>query len=140
MTMLMKRIKLIGFLCGIIIFTAFSCEKDENKFSYNACVKGEVIGYEECGEGSLIQLLEIEFGDNILYYDKTLGEFVSYKNVITSPGLYPMGIIYFKARKYDRNRDHALFLGANPLPCLWVYGPYATSIVVITEYSQTQCP
>jgi len=139
-TMLMKRIKLIGFLCGIIIFGAFSCEKDEDGFPYYSCVKGKVIGYEECGEGSLIQLLEIEFGDNILYYDKTLDKFIYYKNLIKSPGLYPMGIIYFKAREYDSNIDYSMFLRANPVPCQWLYGPYPASIVVITDYSQIQCP
>ncbi len=138
--MLMKRIKLIGFLCGIIIFVAFSCEKNEDGFPYNTCVKGEVVGYEECGEGSLIRLLDVEFGDNILYYDKTTEEFISYKKVIKSPGLYPMGIIFFKARKYDGRIDYPLFLGENQIPCQWLYGPYPAYTVVITKYSQIQCP
>ena len=116
------------------------CEKNENGFPYNSCVKGEVIGYKECDEGSLIRLLEVEFGDNIRYYDKTSEKFISHNNIVKSPGLYPMGIIFFKARKYDSKIDYSLFLGENPLPCQWHYGPYPSYPIVITEYSQIQCP
>jgi hypothetical protein len=136
----MKQIKLVGFLCGILLFSTFSCEKEEKVFPYGICVKGKVVGYEECGDGSLIQLLEIEFGDNIDYYDTATGEFISYDNIVSSPGIYPKGIIYFIARKYDSKIDYPLFLGDNPVPCQWIYGPYAKSIVVITDYSLIQCP
>lgn len=45
MTMLMKQIKLIVFLCGIIIFAAFSCEKDEQSVKY---ATGYIVGYDPC--------------------------------------------------------------------------------------------
>ncbi len=136
----MKHLKFWGLLYGAIIFAAVGCEKQEDEFPYGTCIKGEVIGHEECGEGSLIQLLEVEFGDNIFYYDKASNECIPYKNIIKSPGRFPMGMIFFKARKYDNKTDISLFLGENPTPCQWLYGPYSAYTVVITEYSQTQCP
>jgi len=135
-------ITIVLLLCIFWILTAFSCEKEKDfkDFPFGKCVKGKVIGSEECGEGSMIQLLDTDYGDNVEYYDKALGEFISFGNIISSPGIFPEGIIYFKTRKYDSETDHVLFLGDNPVPCTWVYGPCAESIVVITDYSLIKCP
>jgi hypothetical protein len=116
-----------------------SCEKQENGFPYDTCVKGKVIGYEGCGEGSLIQVESLEHGTTVVYHDNILGD-TTYANVLKSPGIYPKGIIYFKAREYNSETDNALFLGINPSPCQMVFGPYSVPIIVITEYSQIKCP
>lgn len=44
MTMLMKRIKLIGFLCGIVLLTASGCNKEE-PLMY---AKGYIVGFDPC--------------------------------------------------------------------------------------------
>jgi hypothetical protein len=43
--MLMKNLKLVGFLCGIVLFTAFGCEKDEQPLKY---ATGYIVGYDPC--------------------------------------------------------------------------------------------
>lgn len=40
----MKRLRLIGFLCGIILITAFGCKKEEPLFN----TKGYIVGYQPC--------------------------------------------------------------------------------------------
>ncbi len=123
------------FFCTSIL----SCGKQEIVFPYNECINGTIIGYEECGEGSLVQVDLSQIGSTLVYHDKSLGD-TTYTNVIKCPGIFPKGLIYFKAREYNSEKDHDLFLGADPKPCQMIFGPYNVPIVVITEYSQIKCP
>lgn len=41
----MKKVKLAGFLCGILLFTAFSCDKEDNLMKYT---EGYIVGYDPC--------------------------------------------------------------------------------------------
>ncbi len=132
-TILIKAIFL--FLIGINLI---SCEKQDSAFPYNTCLEGIVIGYEECVEGTLIQIKSHEFGADIVFHDNNFGD-TTFTNVIKSPGKYPKGSIYFKAREYNKESDQDLFLESDPTPCHMVYGPYDVPIVVITDYSQTKC-
>ena len=128
-------------LMVLIAFSAlafFGCEKEDEQITFNKCIKGTVIGYEECQEGTLIQLDNINIGNSIVYHDRELGD-IEYKNVIKSPGIYS-GTIYFKAREYNSEEDHKLFLSSPPTPCKMIYGPYNVPIIVITEFSQIKCP
>jgi hypothetical protein len=135
----MKRLKLFGFLCGIILFTAFSCEKKENDFPYGTCIKGMVVGYEQCYSNVLIQVDDYNVGNNVTVpvlndLDQVI-DYIVYDNVIKAhAGQIPDGPIYFVARKYNPDTDDITVLC--PLNII----PYAVPIVVITEYSQIQCP
>lgn len=41
----MKKLELLGFLCGIILFVTYSCEKDEHPVKYAV---GYIVGYDPC--------------------------------------------------------------------------------------------
>ncbi len=126
----MKTLVKISFLCGIIVFMAFSCEKENEK---PPCIKGEVFGFFECGEGVLIQIENMpDMGNKIVYKD------VEYENVIQAPGEFPAGEIYFTYREYNRDKDYHLFQSDEI--CQMIYGPYDVPIIVITNFSQTKCP
>ena len=134
----MKNLKLFGFLCGVVLFTAFGCEKKENDFPYGACVKGVVVGYEQCYNNVLIQVSDYKFGNKVtVSVINDLGhvvDYIEYENVIKAPaGRIPDGPIYFTARKYDANIDDTIVFCPQIIP-------YDVPLVVITEYSQTQCP
>lgn len=133
----MKPISTILFLCGMIILTASSCEKESSKA---LCIEGNVIGYEQCEKATLIEVKSFaNMGKTITYYENGKGDTV-YNNVIKSPGLYPKGKIYFTSREYNSVIDYKLFLYDPPQICVTVYGPYDAVIYVITKYSQTNCP
>ena len=116
----------ILFICLSII----SCEKSENVFPFGTYVKGKVIGYEECGTGTLIQLTYEKLGNAESFMDSV------YNNVIKSPGTYPLGTIYFKAREYNKHNDFSLF-GTDL--CKANFIPYDVPIVVIINSSQIKC-
>jgi hypothetical protein len=133
----MKHFQIIVFLCGIILVTAYSCKKENSKFS---CIEGKVIGYEQYLKASLIEVKSItNMGKTIIYHDIEKKRDTTYNNVIKSPGLYPKGKIYFTYRKYNSDTDSKLFLYDSsqiaPLDII----PYDATIYVITNYSQTNC-
>lgn len=140
--MLINRIKLIGFLCVIIIFGAFGCEKDEGGFPYGTCIKGKIVGFERCSGYVLIQVEGYDVGEKAAVPKfNDLGhiiEYIEYDNVIKAPPFgnleSPIGSIYFVARKYNPETDATPIIGCPP------FIPYAVPIVVITAYSQIYCP
>lgn len=135
----MKRLKLIEFLCGIFIFTAFSCEKKGDDFPYVTCIKGKIVGLEQCYNNVLIQVDGYDVGNKVTVpILNDLGhviEYIEYDNVIKSPAFGILdGPIYFVARKYNPDTDDLIeFCPQNIIP-------YAVPIVIITNYSQIQCP
>ena len=118
------------FVIGVL--TAFSCEEEQDTKEL-PCVTGDVLGNLECCEGSLIQIKNSpELGGELVYKD------VTYENVIQSPGLLPDGEIYFNYREYDMQNDSLLFLDEQIHNGL--FGLYDVPIIVITDFSQTNCP
>ena len=129
-----KWIKLSKILALFVIvaLTAFSCEEEQDTKEF-PCVTGDVLGNLECCEGSLIQIKNRpELGDELVYKD------VTYENVVQSPGLLPDGEIYFTYREYDMQNDSLLFLDEQIHNGL--FGLYDVPIIVITDFSQTNCP
>lgn len=132
----MNRTLVILTISLFLINTLVRCEKDKDQFPYNECIKGTVIIYEQCAVGSLIQLEKNIGGKNINLTD-SLGNVIKYDNVVKSPGIYPKGNIYFKARPYNSEEDASLF--SVEYPCQLVYAPYDVPIIVITDYSTSNC-
>lgn len=132
----MKQI-IVAFLVILIAFN-LSCQKENKEFEFNVCIKGKVIGYEACGNGTLIQIEETNFGSTVKYHSYYEGD-ITYYNVIKSPGIYPEGDIYFVSRVYVPEDDHDLFYPESQ-PCQALYAPYDVPIIVITSYSLTNCP
>lgn len=136
----MKQLKFWGLLYGEIIFAAVGCEKQEDEFPYGTCIKGEVIGIEQCYGNALIQIEGYDVGNKVVVpiYNE-LGHFVKhieYDNVIKTPSIgFIEGSIYFVARAYNPDMDD-VFLG----PCPQNIMPYNVPFVILTHYSQTQCP
>jgi len=116
---------------------AFGCEKKENDFPYGTCVKGVVVGYEQCYNNVLIQVGDYNFGNkvtvSVINDQGHTVDYVEYENVIKAPAnRIPDGLIYFIARKYKPDTDDSIVLCPQIIP-------YDVPLVVITDYSQTQC-
>ncbi len=130
----MKDFKLILILCIIICVIPISCKKEIT------CLEGEVIGYEKCEKATLIRIVNVNSMGNKISYHNDNGQDTIYENVIKTPNLYPLGKIYFNYRKYDAQKDSHLFQFNPAQICLAVYGPYNVPIIVVTNFSQTNCP
>lgn len=130
-----KKISLTKYILFMFIaMFILSCEKEEIEFPYNTCIKGTVIGYEQCYNNVLIQVANYNVGSKatipILNDLGHVVEYIVYDNVIKAPGgRIPDGLIYFIARKYNPNLDHTIVLC--PLNII----PYNVPMVVITKYS-----
>ena len=110
----MKRIASI-----FILFLLLGCSKDRN------CLRGTVIGKENCVNGSLIDVQKQDrIGSPLVFNGK------KYKNVISVPGEYH-GNIAFKIREYEHSKDESLFAPFEP--CNSNIGPSNVPIYVIIK-------
>ena len=113
--------------------TCISCREDEVP---SACIRGEVIGYEQCTNAVLVQVDEDHaIGDEITFYNKR-----SYRNVVRAPGVfgeYGDSAIYFQYREFAVE-DTILFKPA--MICLAVYAPFHVPTIVVTGFSTAGPP
>ncbi|MDD3701648.1 MAG: hypothetical protein RBR10_12600 [Bacteroidales bacterium] len=136
----MKHLKFWGLLYGIIIFVAVGCEKQESDFPYGTCIKGEITGIEQCYGNVLIQIEAYNVGNKaaVSKYNELghIVEHIEYDNIIKTPSIgFLEGLIYFVAGAYNIDMDD-VFIG----PCPHNIIPHNVPIVILTHYSQTQCP
>ena len=126
----MRRNLIIAFA---LLLSAFGC----NEGSEVSCVRGTIIGYEQCSNAALIRVEDQhQIGKELQFYDK-----VSYDNVVRAPGefgQYGTSTIYFQYRSFDRDRDQELF-SYSASPCLAIYAPLDVPTIVITNYALNPC-
>lgn len=124
----LKNILSITIICVLV-----GCNQDELNLLESNCIEGTVIGEEKCTGATVIQINNIEnVGEQIIYYDRS-----TFKNVIKVPGQFLRGAIFFKARKYEPEKDEHLF---DPIQaCPAIYAPFEVPIYVIETHSTANC-
>lgn len=104
------------------------------------CIQGKVIGYQSCHEMLLIEVLSQNLGEPLTLGDKF------YQRVVQCPVDFLTGTplnnedpIYFRYRNFDPGRDTLPDSNQEQL-CHPSVFPLAVPIIVITDYSNENCP
>lgn len=112
------------------------------------CIKGRVLGYDRCNQVSLIQILSGDlnggsislFGrefDNVVLFPHDIERY-SFSNLEFREEVEEQeSIILFKYRYFDPEKDK---WPDSDVVCLRNVGPHNLPTIVITSYSNSNCP
>lgn len=111
----------------LLVLLAFSCDDSDGR----RCVSGEVIGYEACQGGSVIEVdAQFDIGDSLKLFSRELG------NAIIVPGELTTGRGYFLIRNFKSGDEQP-----NPdIFCLAMIIPIEVPQYTVIARSDSNCP